>query len=316
MPSIISGLITTVFDTISDTIRVKGDDCVGRPLRFWSKAVFDPHAVKIHVDGNCWDNPGGNGGFAVRVDWGCDIDRESEVVDYCGFFETTNNRMELRACIRAHEWANENLDALRGRRILVLTDSTYVYNSYGWAIGWSQNDYCNSDGRPLKNEDLLRDLMTLRRKLSRFSRIDVKLIPRRSDDGAKEVDSAAKVAGKAPTFVDRGFSSGKVGRPRNNSKGGAKLYPAAGQTLIIRPYKSDMARRDVQLFRFEVWDEAKGMFFDKFEAYASNDIGEELHRQNVHQVRVNDLPRYPQIIEIIWSMKETDFLAQRAVGTP
>jgi len=46
--------------------------------------VFDPHAVKIHIDGNCWENPGGAGGFAVRVDWGCDIDRESGIVEYLG----------------------------------------------------------------------------------------------------------------------------------------------------------------------------------------------------------------------------------------
>jgi len=42
------------------------------------------------VDGNCWDNPGGAGGFAVRVDWGCDFDREPEIVDFSGFYETTN----------------------------------------------------------------------------------------------------------------------------------------------------------------------------------------------------------------------------------
>lgn len=277
--------------------------------------VFDPHAVKIRVDGNCWDNPGGAGGFAVRVDWGCDIDREA-VVEYRGFFETTNNRMELKACIRGHEWACDNLDVLRGRRILVLTDSTYVYGSYSWAIGWSQNGYCNSDGRPVKNEDLLRELMTLRRKVSRAARVEIKIIPRRSDEGAKEVDRLAKEAGRAPAFVDRGFSSGKVGRPKNNSKRGASMYPANGQMPIIRPYKSDMARRNVQLFKFEVWDEVRGVFFEKFEAYTCNEIGNQLRRQNVYQVRMNDIPGYPQILEIIWSRKEAEFLAQKAVSIP
>lgn len=100
--------------------------------------MLDPHAVKIYIDGNCWDNPGGAGGFAVRVEWGCDIDREGGVVEYLGFFETTNQRMELRACIAAHKWANENLEELRGRRVIIVTDSTYVYGSYSWVTPHGQ----------------------------------------------------------------------------------------------------------------------------------------------------------------------------------
>ncbi|HLX00327.1 MAG TPA: RNase H family protein [Candidatus Acidoferrales bacterium] len=277
--------------------------------------AFDPHAVKIHIDGNCWDNPGGSGGFAVRVEFGCDIERDDELVEYRGYFETSSNRMELRACICAHQWAYNHIDELGGR-ILVLTDSTYVCNSYSWAIGWSQNDYCNSDGRPMKNEDLLRELMTARRKLARLVRVEVKLIPRRSDLGAKEVDRVAKMAGRMPSHVDRGFPKGKIGRPKNNIKGGAKLYPAGGQTLFIRPYKSDYVRRSIQLFRFEVWDEAKQMFADKFEVYASPEIGNQLHRQNVYHVRMNNLPRYPQIVEILMAMKEAEFIAQKDSACP
>jgi hypothetical protein len=149
---------------------------------------------------------------------------------------------------------------------------------------------------------------------NRRVRIDIKQVPRRSDEGAKEVDRTAKMAGRNPTEVDFGFPKGKVGRPKNNSKKAARLFPAAGQSVIVRPYKSNMARRDKQLFRFEVWDEAKGMFFEKCEAYTSNEIGNELHRQNVYHVRMNEDPRYPQIIEIIWSRKEIDFLARRVAG--
>jgi ribonuclease HI len=271
---------------------------------------FDPHAVKIHIDGNCWRNPGGSGGLGVRVDYGCDIDREPEVVEYRGYFETNNQRMELRACIFAHLWIDENTD-LGAQRFIVLTDSSYVCGGYSWVIGWAQNGYATSVGRPIKNPSLWKDLMTLRRKLCRHVRVEVKLIPRRSDDGAKEVDRAAKAAGRLPTHVDWGFQKGKIGRPKNNSKKSAPLYPAAGQTPIIRPYKSDMASKEIQLFRFEVWDDIRIMFFDKFQAYTDNVIGNELHRQNVYQVRMNDVPRYPQILEILWSRKEKDFVAQR-----
>jgi ribonuclease HI len=275
---------------------------------------FDPHAVKINIDGNCWKNPGGTGGLGVRVDYGCDINREPEVVEYRGYFETNNQRMELRACIFAHEWISENIDDVGASRFLILTDSSCVCGGYSWVIGWAENGYATSAGRPVKNPSLWKDLMTLRRKLSRRVRIEVRLIPRRSDEGAKEADRTAKAAGRLPSHVDWGFQKGKIGRPKNNSKKAAHLYPAAGQTPIIRPYKSDLVRREIQLFKFEVWDEGKKMFFDKFEAYADNAIGNEIHRQNVYQVRMNDVPRYPQILEILWSEKEKDFLAQKVAA--
>ena len=276
--------------------------------------ALDPRAVKIHIDGNCWENPGGSGGLGVRVDYGCDIDREPEVVEYRGYFETNNQRMELRACIFAHAWIDENVGQFGGMRFLIFTDSSYVHGGYFWVTGWAQNGYTSSVGRPVKNPELWKELMTLRRRLSRRVRIEVNLIPRRSDEGAKEVDRTAKAAGRAPSYVDRGFKTGKIGRPKNNSKKASLLYPAAGQTPIIRPYKSDMAAKEIQLFRFEVWDEAKKLFFDKFQAYTTNAVGNELHRQNVYKVRMNDEPRYPQVLEIVWIMKEKDFVKGGGVG--
>src|ERR1700722_2873635 len=97
--------------------------------------MFDPHATKIHCDGNCWDNPGGAGGFAVRVEYGCNSSLGSRMVEFGGFFETTNNRMELRGCIRAHEWAFDNIEEVGGR-VIVLTDSEYVFKTYSLVLQW------------------------------------------------------------------------------------------------------------------------------------------------------------------------------------
>ena len=54
--------------------------------------MLDPRAIKIHIDGNCWENPGGSGGLGVRVDYGCDIDREAEVVEYRGYIENMKTK--------------------------------------------------------------------------------------------------------------------------------------------------------------------------------------------------------------------------------
>jgi ribonuclease HI len=277
---------------------------------------FDPHAVKIYVDGNCWDNPGGSGGFAVRVEYGCDLALPDELVECRGYFKTNNNRMELHACIFGHEWTWDHIDELGGRRILILTDSTYVYGGYSWAISWSQNDYRSSEGRPIKNEDLWKELMTLRRKLSRRVRIEVMLISRRSDASAKEVDRTAKAAGNMPSHVDWGFPKGKIGRSKNSTKQAAKLYPAAGQEPIIRIYHSTSARRDIQALKFQVFDEVKRDFFEKFEAYAEPSVGNELHRTHVYHVRMNDVPRYPKILEIIEELRESDIVINTAAVSP
>jgi ribonuclease HI len=276
------------------------------------RLTFDPHALKIYVDGNCWKNPGGPGGFAARVEYPFDQFREDEDIEYRGYFETNNNRMELRACIFAHEWVLERTNELHVQRIQVVTDSKYVYDGYHWAIGWSQRQYCSPDGRPIKNVDLWKDVMRLRRKLGRYVRIEVSLIKGKSNEVAKRVDEKAKAAGKIPTNVDWGFSTGKIGRSKNNTKKAARLFPAAGQEPIIRIYHSGIARRNIQIFKFQVYDEAKRDFFEKFEAYAEASIGNELHRMHVYRVRMNDVQRYPKILEILEELKESELVVQSA----
>jgi ribonuclease HI len=272
---------------------------------------FDPHALKIYVDGNCWDNPGGPGGFAARVEYPFDRFQDDEFIEYRGYFETNNNRMELAACVFAHEWALEKIDELRVQRIQVITDSTYVRDGYGWMIGWSQNDYCNSDGRPIKNDDLWKNLMRLRRRLGPRVRIEIQLIKGKSNETTKAVDQKAKAAGRMPNRTDWGFPKGKIGRSKNNNKRtAAKLYPAAGQEPIIRIYHSGIARRDIQIFKFQVYDAVRRDFFEKFEAYAEPLVGNELHRQNVYHVRMNDMPRFPQILEILMELKEAELVGQ------
>ncbi|HSJ56200.1 MAG TPA: ribonuclease H, partial [Anaerolineae bacterium] len=67
---------------------------------------------------------------------------------------TTNNRMELRACIEA-------LKALRVPSDVVLfSDSSYVVNAMtkGWLGRWQRNGWTLSTGEPVKNEDLWREL--------------------------------------------------------------------------------------------------------------------------------------------------------------
>jgi len=194
---------------------------------------FDLRALKIYIDGSCRKNPGGAGGFAARIEYPFDWNLPGELAEYTGYFETSNNRMELRACVFAHEWVLEQGESLGVQHVQVVTDSKYAFDNYHRAVGWSKNGWRNVHGRPLENIDLWKELLRVRRKLGSRIRVELKLIAGKSTPITKVVDRDAKAAAALPTEVDRGFRSGKIGRAKNNPGKAAKLFPAAGQEILL-----------------------------------------------------------------------------------
>ena len=68
--------------------------------------------------------------------------------------QTTNNRMELMAAIRALEALN------RPSQVLLYTDSKYLLDGITkWIAGWQRNGWRTSARQPVKNEDLWRRLV-------------------------------------------------------------------------------------------------------------------------------------------------------------
>jgi ribonuclease HI len=103
--------------------------------------------VDIYADGACRGNPGPGGwGVLLRARG---VEREL----FGGEAETTNNRMELTAVIRA-------LEALRRRcSARVYTDSQYVQKGITeWIHAWKRRNWRTADRKPVKNEDLWRRL--------------------------------------------------------------------------------------------------------------------------------------------------------------
>ena len=106
--------------------------------------------VEIFTDGACKGNPG-PGGWGVLLRYGA---TEKEL--WGGERQTTNNRMELTAVIRA-------LEALNRRcQIKLHTDSQYVQKGISeWIIGWKKRGWKTADKKPVKNDDLWRRLDAL-----------------------------------------------------------------------------------------------------------------------------------------------------------
>lgn len=106
--------------------------------------------VTIYADGGCRGNPG-PGGWGVLLRLG---DTEKELCG--GERDTTNNRMELTAVIRA-------LEALkRPSTVEVHTDSQYVQKGISaWIHNWKRNGWRTSDKKPVKNAELWQQLDAL-----------------------------------------------------------------------------------------------------------------------------------------------------------
>jgi len=103
--------------------------------------------IHIYTDGACSGNPG-PGGWGALMRW-----RDHERVLSGSETDTTNNRMELTAAIRALEAVK------RPARVVIHTDSTYVKDGITrWIHGWKKNGWKTSAKKPVKNEDLWRQL--------------------------------------------------------------------------------------------------------------------------------------------------------------
>lgn len=109
--------------------------------------------VRLITDGACKGNPG-PGGWAAILLYGPHR-RELSGSEP----ETTNNRMELRAAI-------EGLRALKEPcEVEIVTDSEYLKKGVTeWLPRWKSRGWTTASRRPVRNEDLWRELDELSRR--------------------------------------------------------------------------------------------------------------------------------------------------------
>jgi ribonuclease HI len=99
--------------------------------------------IRIYTDGACSGNPGKGG-------WGALIQENDDEKKLSGSeLNTTNNRMELTAVIKALEHYDE------AKEIEVFTDSKYVMQGITeWIKNWKSNHWKTSQKKDVKNKDL------------------------------------------------------------------------------------------------------------------------------------------------------------------
>ena len=174
-------------------------------------------ATDVYTDGACKGNPGPGG-------WGWVVpDGES---GNGGSAQTTNQRMELEAVLRA-------VEALPGP-LRIHSDSTYVVNCFNdrWYEGWLKRGWKNSQKKPVANKDLWEPLIN--HSLERKDEIEFIWVKGHAGDRWNErADELAVVAAEAIVAAEAATLGPSNAAP---SKGGAPVVPApwpAGRALWV-----------------------------------------------------------------------------------
>ncbi len=107
--------------------------------------------ITIYTDGSSRGNPGPGG-------WGGVIASEDKIVEIGGNEgHTTNNRMELMACIRSLEFSIFNFQF---SKIQIYTDSEYVMKGITeWIHNWQKKNWKTAGRKPVLNQDLWQKLL-------------------------------------------------------------------------------------------------------------------------------------------------------------
>lgn len=138
--------------------------------------------VEVFTDGACKGNPG-PGGWGVLLRIG---HHEKEMSG--SEPDTTNNRMEMLAAIKALEALNQPC------RVTLHTDSKYVLDGITrWVFGWQKNGWKTADRKPVKNADLWQALVAATRPHQ------VEWVWVRGHDGHPENERVDRLASDAAT---------------------------------------------------------------------------------------------------------------------
>lgn len=140
--------------------------------------------VTIYTDGACSGNPGKGGWGAVLI-YG-NIQRELS-----GFEEvTTNNKMELTACIEALKMLKEPCN------VNLFSDSAYVVNAFNddWISGWIKNNWRNSQKKEVANIELWKELI----ELTKFHFVVFNKVKGHAGDKYNEICDALATGRKQP----------------------------------------------------------------------------------------------------------------------
>lgn len=117
----------------------------------------------IFTDGGCKNNGRSNAKAAYSVYFEDDssLNKSGLVIS-----EPTNQKAELTAILRCIEILNENYELFSEKEVILVTDSMYSINCITkWSKNWKKNGWKNAKGEPIKNKELIMEIVELYEKI-------------------------------------------------------------------------------------------------------------------------------------------------------
>lgn len=263
---------------------------------------MNPYAGQIYIDGSCLKNPG-RGGVAGVLELPTG---DSKIIFQQGYKSTTNNRMEIRALIKALEYTRSNVSSLKNYSISnveICSDSEYAVRCYRNVERWRTNKWVGKEGNPIMNLDLLKKILTLKNATQFSYRVDKVL--GKSTEATKMVDKLAKQAAKGSRLIiDDGYIGGKISR--TSIKGATLPFNAEGQQIIVRIFEHKrVSRRQDAMYKvkFEI---ATSNGAEKYYAYTSHEIDMILDRSHYYRTQFNSNSKNP-CIEAVEEVDKSEF---------
>jgi ribonuclease HI len=257
--------------------------------------MYDPNAVKIYTDGSARPTNPGPGGIGLVIEFPDNLELKNIEISE-GYFESTNNRMELMAMIKAFEWFISEGPIKKLSRLIIITDSEYVFNNYKNINYWRNSEWKDRYGKPYENKDLWEKFLKIEQRTK--SQPEIRWEKGKTRPILDRVDKLAKEGSGHPKKKDSGFQSGKFTSTRSRSKKGATLYPANNQEEIIRVYRKNIyGKNENELYKitFDLYDINEKIYKEKYVAYSWKSCIT-LKRNNCYKIQFNDNPKMPMLV--------------------
>jgi ribonuclease HI len=273
------------------------------------------NAILVYTDGSLkWKGRKGGYGFVFVY-----VDRvgESRVVGEHsppGIHNTTNNRMELMACIEGLKNVIELPQYPSIQQIRVCTDSRYVRDNFALAaFEWSKRQWTNRNGRPVLNADLWKELIKARTKIRKrveFEWVKAHAKGRQKDPYNDLADKLADASRESPFAKKQHHSSAR--RKQSTKKTVLGSVKMQGQEMDIRISSfNKLPEQKLWAYRYEVTS-VESPYFGCLDWIFS----EIYIRSGNQRVRVNRDTKNPRIVEYLGEAVATAARAVEADSAP
>jgi len=244
----------------------------------------------VYTDGSCYPKGRRGGAAFLLVTYDANGSEAVEEFPLQGYKGSTNNQMELFACVSALAQVVKDNWPTRARKILIHTDSMYVVDSHKLAMyEWSKNKWRSRQGRPVEHAELWKEFIRLLVKCR--GRVTVKWVKGHSKDRHnRSADRIAKSSAKGVLHA-KPLHVTNVRR----KKSPLRLQPGCvlmrGQTEKIRVIADKRLKQREYKYTYEVIEPASNDFQKVDMAYSK----QLLSAGHEYEVSFNANQRYPQI---------------------